>query len=274
MVGSSCRMLKLAALVLAFSVGAYAAPVHLRTNALESPLGVDTARPVFSWQSDAKTSDWMQSGYEILVGIDAEHLRAGKAAWDSGRVASSESVNILYGGAPLQSQQRYVWKVMVWDAHGKQTVSAAAWFETGLMSAGDWKADWIMRHDPADEQELKAIRWIWLAGADARRVPSATAAEFRYRLHLDAKPEAASLHVLARGQFTASVNGTVTGHHDEWGAFDREELAGLLHEGDNEILLKVTSQRAGSPTETAAVCCGCVHPRDAGKRRARTDCDG
>jgi len=252
MVGSSCRMLKLAALVLAFSVGAYAAPVHLRTNAMEDPLGVDTARPVFSWQSDAKTSDWMQSGYEILVGTDAEHLRPGKAAvWDSGRVTSSESVNILYGGAALHSQQRYVWKVMVWDAHGKQTVSAPAWFETGLMNAADWKADWISRQDPADEQELKAIRWIWLAGADARRVPSATAAEFRYRLHLDAKPEAASLHVLVRGQFTASVNGTVTGHHDEWGAFDREELAGLLHEGDNEILLKVTSQRAGSPTETA-----------------------
>ena len=251
MIGSSYKMSKVAALVLAFSVCAHAAPVHLRTNALEGPIGVDTAHPSFSWQSDAKTPDWMQSAYEILVGTDAEHLRAGKAAvWDSGRVTSSESVDVVYGGAPLHSQQRYVWKVMVWDAHGKETVSPVAWFETGLMKAGDWKADWIMRHDPADEQEMKAIRWIWLPGADARRVQSATPAEFRYRLHLDAKPQAASLYVLVRGQFTASVNGTITGHHDEWGAFDREELAGLLHAGDNEIELKVTSQRAESPTET------------------------
>jgi alpha-L-rhamnosidase len=251
MIGSLYKMSKVAVFVLAFSVCACAAPVHLRTNSLENPLGIDTARAVFSWQSDAKTTDWMQSAYEILVATDAEHLRVGKAAvWDSGRVTSSESVDILYGGAPLRSQQRYVWKVMVWDSHGKETVSPAAWFETGLMNAGDWKADWIMRHDPADEQELKAVRWIWLPGADARRVRSATPAEFRYRLHLDSKPQAASLHVLVRGHFTVRVNGTVTGHHDEWGAFDREELAGLLHAGDNEIELKVTSQRAGSPTET------------------------
>ena len=251
MIGSLGKMSKLAAFVVAFVVCAHAAPVHLRTNALENPLGIDTVRPSFSWQSDAKTPDWMQSAYEILMGTDAEHLRAGKAVWDSGRVTSSESVDIVYAGAPLQSQQRYVWKVMVWDAHGKETVSPVAWFETGLMNAGDWKADWIMRHDPADEQEMKAIRWIWLPGADARRVPSGTPAEFRYLLHLDAYPQEASLHVLVRGHFTARVNGTVTGHHDEYGAFDREELAGLLHAGDNEIELTVTSQRAGSPTDTA-----------------------
>jgi len=252
MVGSLCRVLKAVALVLVVAGCAGAAPVRLRTNALENPLGVDSARPVFSWQSDAKTKDWMQSGYEVLVAADAEHLRAGLAVWDSGRVASSESVGILYGGSALRSQQRYVWKVRVWDRKGKGTVSAAAWFETGMMSAGDWKADWITRRDPADEREMKAIRWLWLPGSDARHVPSATPAEFRYELHLDGKPEAASLHVMARGQVTASVNGTITGHHDEWGAFDREELAGLLHAGDNEILLKVTSPRTSSPGKTAA----------------------
>ncbi len=245
------KISKVASLVLAAVVCAHAAPVHLRTNALENPLGIDTARPAFSWQSNAKTPDWMQSAYEVLVGTDVEHLRPGKAVWDSGRVASSESVDILYGGGTLQSQERYVWKVLVWDNKGKETASAVAWFETGLMTASDWKADWITRHDPADEDEMKAIRWIWLPGADPMKVLSGTPAEFRYQLHLDAKPEAASLHVLVRGHFTASVNGTITGHHDEFGAFDREELAGLLHAGDNEIDLKVTSQRAGSPTETA-----------------------
>ncbi|MGD0649397.1 MAG: alpha-L-rhamnosidase N-terminal domain-containing protein, partial [Acidobacteriaceae bacterium] len=263
------------ALVLAFSACAHAAPVHLRTNALENPLGVDTAHPAFSWQSDAKTPGWMQSGYEIVVGTDAENLRAGKAAvWDSGRVTSSESVDIVYAGAALQSQQRYVWKVVVWDAHGKEQVSPVAWFETGLMNAGDWKADWIMRHDPADEQEMKAIRWIWLPGADARHVRSTTPAEFRYRLHLDATPEGANLHVLVRGHFIARVNGTLTGHHDEWGAFDREELAGLLHAGDNEFELKVTSPRAGSPTETTpAAVAASIHVTlaNGGEERIVTD---
>jgi alpha-L-rhamnosidase len=245
-------MSKLALFLLAFVVCAHAAPVHLRTNVLEDPIGIDTPRPTFFWQSDAKTSDWAQSAYEIVVGTDLEHLRPGKtAAWDSGRVKSSESLDISYAGATLRSQQHYLWKVLVWDNHGKQTTSPVASFETGLMSAGDWKADWITRNDPSDEQELKAIRWIWLPGADAMHVPSATPAQFRYRLHLDAKPQATGLHVMVRGEFTARVNGTTTGHHDEWGAFDREEIASLLHAGDNEIELTVTSHDTGSPSETA-----------------------
>ena len=166
-------------------------------------------------------------------------------------MASSESVDISYAGAQLRSHQHYLWEVITWDNHGKQTTSSPAWFETGLMNASDWKAAWITRHDPADEQEQKAVRWIWLPGADAKHVHSATPAQFRYQLHLDATPLAASLHVLMRGKFTAQVNGTVTGHHDEWGAFDREEIASLLHAGDNEIELTVTSHPTGSPSETS-----------------------
>jgi alpha-L-rhamnosidase len=246
------RMPKLASFLLVFSVCAHAMTVHLRTNALENPLGIDTEHPAFAWQSDAKTANWMQSGYEVLVAKDVKDLRPGKAeVWDSGRVTSSESVDISYKGAALESQTRYVWKVLVWDSRGKETSSPAAWFETGLLKAGDWKADWIMRHDPADEQEMKAIRWIWLPGADAMHVPSATPAEFRYRLHLEAKPETASLHVLVRGDFTARVNGTVAGHHNEWGAFDREEIGALLHAGENEIELTVKSHETGSAKETA-----------------------
>ena len=238
--------------LLAVAMSAQAAPVHLRTNALENPLGIDTSHPTFSWQSDARTPNWMQSSYEILVAADLPHLHPGSsAAWDSGRVKSSESVDIPYAGTPLRPQQRYLWKVIVWDNHGQQSTSAPAWFETGLMSAGDWKAEWITRNDPADEQELKAIRWIWLPNADPMHVASATPAQFRYSFHLDAKPQAASLHVLVRGEFTARVNGAITGHHNEWGAFDREEIASLLHPGDNEIDLDVTSHRTDSHSVTA-----------------------
>jgi alpha-L-rhamnosidase len=42
-------------LALTVSTSALAAPVHLCTNALESPLGIDTRQPLLSWQSDAKT---------------------------------------------------------------------------------------------------------------------------------------------------------------------------------------------------------------------------
>jgi alpha-L-rhamnosidase len=245
-------MYKLVLVLLTFTICAQAATVHLRTNALDNPMGIDSPHPAFSWQSDAKTPNWTQSAYEILVATDPKHLRQGTvAAWDSGRVNSSASLDIPYAGAPLQSQQRYAWRVIVWDAHGKQTTSPTATFEMGLTNANDWKSDWIRRDDPSDERELKAIRWIWLPGADPMHVPSATPAQFRYRLHLDVKPQAASLHIMVRGEFTARVNGTITGHHEEWGAFDREEIASLLHTGDNEIELTVTSHKTGSPSTTS-----------------------
>jgi alpha-L-rhamnosidase len=245
-------MSKLAIFLLTLVAAAQASPVHLRTNALESPLGIDTPHPTFSWQSDATTPNWMQSAYEVLVATDVKNLYPSKAdAWDSGRINSSESVDIAYNGTGIKPQQRYVWQVLTWDDKGKQTTSAPAWFETGLISAADWKAQWITRKDLVAEQELNAIRWIWLANSDAMHVPSATPAYFRYHLHLNAMPASASLHVLARGQFTARVNGQVTGHHNEWGAFDREEIAFLLHPGDNEIEIDVISHRAGGPSDTS-----------------------
>jgi alpha-L-rhamnosidase len=240
------------ALLLSSAITASAAPVHLRTNALDTPLGIDTSHPTLSWQSDAKTPNWTQSAYEILVATDAKLLRPGKAdAWDSGRIASSESVNIAYAGSTLKPQQRYLWLVRTWDNKGHLTTSTPASFETGLLSATDWKGQWIMRKDSIAEAELSAIRWIWLPNTDAKHVLSATPAHFLYKLHLDAKPTAVSLHVLARGKVVSRVNGQVTGHHDEWGAFDQEEITALLHAGDNEIELDVVSHRADGVNTTA-----------------------
>src|ERR1700744_5732735 len=64
-------MRKLTALLLScMAATCCAAPVRLRTNALDNPLGIDTERPVFSWRSDAARANWMQSAYEILVSTD------------------------------------------------------------------------------------------------------------------------------------------------------------------------------------------------------------
>jgi alpha-L-rhamnosidase len=264
-------MHKAVACLLVLVASAHAAPIHLKTNARVEPLGIDTPQPTFYWQNDAKTPNWLQSSYEVLVATKAELLVPGRSdAWDSGRVTSSESLDVAYAGAALASQRRYLWKVIVWDNHGQQTASAPTWFETGLMHPDDWKAEWITRKDPAQEQEIQAVRWIWLAGLDPMHVPSGTPAQFRYRLHLDAKPEAASLHVLVRGEVTARVNGTVTGHHDEWAAFDREEIASLLHAGDNDVELDVISHQTNAPAKDApAAVAAAIHVTPAGGKEER-----
>lgn len=262
---------RLALLLLILASPAHTDPVHLRTNALNNPLGIDTPHPTFSWRSEAKTTNWMQSAYEILVATDEKNLLSAKAdAWDSGRISSSESVNIIYGGAAIKPQQRYFWVVRTWDDKGKETTSATAWFEAGLMSATDWKANWITRKDPAGEQEVTAMRWIWLANSDPMHVPSETTAHFLYRLHLNVRPNAASLHILTRGKFVATVNGHITGRHEGWGAFDREEIAYLLHPGDNEIEVDAVSRRATArPNTLPAALAAAIHITHADGREER-----
>jgi len=68
----------------------YAAPVNLRTDQRENPLGIDDTTPQFSWQSDSTERNWQQSGYEILVESTKDNLQSGSYVWDRGRQASSE----------------------------------------------------------------------------------------------------------------------------------------------------------------------------------------
>ena len=241
-----------------FTLVAAASPSRLRTEQMPTPIGIDAAKPNFEWQSDTTTANWMQSAYEILVATSEKNLAPGRSdVWDSGRITSSDSVNIVYGGPALKSQTRYFWLVRVWDNKATSSVSAPTWFETGLLSPSDWSAQWIRPDDPAAERELAAVRWLWLPGADAKKVPSGAAAEFHYPLHLDAEPLRVSLHVVTPGDFVATVNGVVTGHHSTWSAFDWEEIGPLLKygagpAGDNDIVVKVVAPQSNDPAKTFA----------------------
>jgi alpha-L-rhamnosidase len=235
--------------ILLLTFPAAATPIHLRTDHLTNPIGIDSPKPTFAWQSDATTPNWTQSAYQILIATTEANLTK-PDIWDSHRIASSDSINIPYAGPALRPQTRYFWQVRVWDNKNQPTTSAPAFFETGLLTPTDWQAKWIRRADPTADRELAAVRWLWLPNTDPKAIPPSTEAEFRYTLHLDAAPTRASLHVLAVGHFVATVNGTPTGQHTDFGAFDWEEITPLLKPGDNEILVKVTSPHARQPATT------------------------
>ncbi len=234
---------------LLLTLPAAATPIHLRTDHLTNPIGIDSPKPTFAWQSDATTPNWTQTAYQILIATSEANL-AKPDIWDSHRIPSSDSINIPYAGPALKSQTRYFWQVRVWDNKNQPTTSTPAFFETGLLTPSDWQAQWIRRTDPTADRELAAVRWLWLPNTDPEAVPPNTEAEFRYTLHLDAAPTRASLHILAVGHFAATVNGTPTGQHNDFGAFDWEEITPLLKPGDNEILVKVTSPHARQPATT------------------------
>jgi len=271
------RPLLLAAIVVvSFSEFAFGEPTHLRTNSLVTPIGIGTPKLLFSWQSDSTTVNWKQTAYEIVVTTGEGLVAPGKPdVWDSGRVSSSDSLNVPYSGPAVKSQQRYVWAVRVWDSKGRTSSWIKASFETGLLSPSDWKAQWILRKDPIAEAEVSAVRWIWLPGVDTQHIPPGSSAHFLYRLHLDSKPQAASLHLLAAGSAVARVNGKISGHHDDWGAFDREEITDLLHAGENEIELDCTARKgdtAASSSRSAIALS--VHVTDSNGQERRIVSDG
>ena len=239
-----------------------ALPVHLRCESVENPLGIDSAIPHFSWQSNNTERNWRQSAYQILVATNAEKLGTGDV-WDSGKVKSAESVGIAYAGPKLSSRTRYYWAVRVWDEKGYTAQSTdSAWWETGLLDPSNWKAEWISWKNPEEYADRANMRWIWVAGQDALSMAPKTVAEFRIEVDLAEKPREAALFLIARGSFIAKVNGHEVGRKKEWYEFDREDVAETLFAGKNTIEVSVAvsepsefGPEAGAKTLKAALAC-------------------
>ncbi len=227
----------------ALGSGAAAAPVHLRCEFMENPLGIDAASPHFSWRSDDSARNWQQAAYQIIVAGDKDRLAAGRAdVWDSGKVESAESVGVVYRGPGLESRKRYYWKVRVWDKEGKVSESGeAAWWEMGLLRPADWKAKWIRWGNTEDAADRKAIRWIWAPGQDALAVVPKTAATFRLQVKLSEKVRDAVLLFATRGDFVAKVNGHEVDRKSRWTTFERRDISDEMVVGENSIEVTVTA---------------------------------
>ncbi|MBS1603432.1 MAG: alpha-L-rhamnosidase N-terminal domain-containing protein, partial [Bacteroidetes bacterium] len=117
----------------------------LLTENTTHPLAVDTRSPRLSWQLETPDRGVLQTAYEIKVG---ERPDGGNIVWSSGRVASGQSLHVVYAGKDLQTGRRYYWRVRVWDNKGRVSAwSQPAWWQMGLLAAADWKALWISTPD-------------------------------------------------------------------------------------------------------------------------------
>jgi len=139
-------MLRLRCLIpVALSVAALAAPrppAALRCEYLTDPIGIDVTNPRLYWVPDSTDRGASQSAYQVLVSTSADAARGD--AWDSGKVASGQTVHVVYAGKALESGRTYYWKVRFWDQNGEASAySAVAKFETGILDRTAWKAQWI-----------------------------------------------------------------------------------------------------------------------------------
>ena len=110
---------------------------------------VDDPAPRLSWTLASDRRDERQTAYRIVAALGEADVRAGRGTlWDSGRVASGESLGIPYAGRPLPAGAEIVWAVQVWSRDGEVSGwSAPARFRTGLAA---WRARWIRRDHDGD----------------------------------------------------------------------------------------------------------------------------
>ncbi|MEQ4203896.1 family 78 glycoside hydrolase catalytic domain [Actinopolymorpha sp. B9G3] len=122
---------------------------RLRTEYLTNPLGIDVRRPRLSWVLESTRNGLAQTAFQVQVASSQDALDTGAPdVWDSGRIASSGSVNVEYDGPALRSATRYHWRVRVWDADGARSPwSGRSWWETGLLETDEWTARWISPGD-------------------------------------------------------------------------------------------------------------------------------
>ena len=109
----------------------------------------------------------------------------------SGKVQSSESVQVAYAGKPLKSRMRCFWKVRVWDKDGNPSPwSEPATWTMGLLKNTDWTAKWIGMDPAAGNAEYP---------------------RFRKTFVLDRPPTEARVYVSSLGYHELYVNGEKVG---------------------------------------------------------------
>ncbi|HEY9175438.1 MAG TPA: glycoside hydrolase family 78 protein, partial [Verrucomicrobiae bacterium] len=150
---------------------------QLRCEFLKDPAGIDVTEPRLSWILDSGERGARQTAYEILVASSAAKLKPGQAdLWDTGKVASDQSIHVRYAGKPLASRQQCFWKVRVWDQDGKPSAwSKPASWSMGLLQSADWRGQWIGKDEVEKVAVLKGCSWIWFPeGEPEKSAPVAT----------------------------------------------------------------------------------------------------
>ena len=191
----------------------------LKVNHMSSPAGITDAAPTFSWISESDVRDASQSAFRLQV------FEGRKRVWDSGKVASDNSVAVTYSGKQLKPATKYEWRVRIWDNNGRKSGwSGREGFITGLSDASLWQAKWI-------ETELTEASPL-----------------MRKEFEVKKKVKSALAFVTAHGVYEASVNGCKVGDafmapgytsYDKHLQYQTYDITDMLQKGKNAFGLEL-----------------------------------
>lgn len=82
-------------------------PIELHCEYKQNPLAIDAISPRLFWKTTGSGRGRRQTAYQILVARSPDMLAKNTGdLWDSGKVASSDTIQIPYRGAALASTLR------------------------------------------------------------------------------------------------------------------------------------------------------------------------
>jgi len=225
---------------------------NLRCEYRVNPLGIDVAKPRLSWTLESDRRNQSQMAYRILVASDPKLLdKETGDLWDSGKVVSNQTNQIVYSGRPLESQTPCYWKVRAWDKNDNPGPwSRPAFWTMGLLSPGEWTADWIgfdasRQRDPEGKKvDLTLASWIWHAGENARNAAPAATRYFRREFTIPEDRELVSAMgaVSVDNGFTLFVNGREVANGGNFKEAVPVTLAPHLRKGANVIAIEARNE--------------------------------
>ena len=229
---------------------------HLRWDGSDHALGVPQFEPRLDWLASSSQRGERQTAYQVLVASDIAKLTEGAAdIWDSGKVTSSDSLNVRYGGPTLAARQRGLWTVRVWDRAGlPSSFSPAARFDMGPYDE-EVEAEWIGRKKRTNE---------------AKGVPDRSVTYLRRSLHFEQAVRDARLYASAFGLYDVSINGRrVTSDvlspgvtdHSKRVLYQTRDVTPLLEKGENVIGVVLGGGTCTAGIGGAPGSCGSEPPR-------------
>ena len=204
--------------------------VDLKCEGLTAPLGIDTTKPHFSWKHTLTHNGEQQTAYEIQVATDSTSLAKGRAdLWKSGRIADASQVMIPYQGTKLAGRQLCYWRVRTWDEKGHRSPwSKIERFAVGIL--GDMEGQYIGNV----QGDTLASTPMFRKTITVQRNRKGIATVF--------------VHINSLGYHELLVNGKRVGdlvlqpavsQLDRHSLIVTQDITSYLHEGDNEILIRV-----------------------------------
>lgn len=179
--------------------------------------------------------------------------------WDSGKIVSPATADVLYGGQPLTSGKKLFWQVRIYDGSNNVSAwSAPAYWSMGLLSATNWTAQWIgydAAYSLTPQQtasnalfNTSGLNWISYSGQTPQGGIYQSSLRKKIILPSGSTITNAVAALYADNVCSLFVNGQqLTNSVQRWDATARINVTSWLHGGTNVIALSATNSDVQQP---------------------------